>query len=218
MKKWKIGVASSLLVALLVTLGIAIATDNAAQHGTRDDPSVSYSYLMALESQWMLEFTAELESVHNELMRQLNAEHAAIVQALNNRILDWILDEGVDINNPIFIEAVTAGVVEQIGNELGVGDSGSALFRRVDVSAGYIFRGEIGTEVVLRLGSAYGVNTVSADNPAMVNLTTGQDLNDGAELNTNHLYLITIADNGFRAGDERTATVFVRGPGEVVAE
>ncbi|MCL2546650.1 MAG: hypothetical protein FWE06_05575 [Oscillospiraceae bacterium] len=214
MKKWKIGTASFLVVVLIVTLGVAIATDNSARNGTRDDPLVARSYLEALQPLWIQGMTEDMRGVLDGMVDELDAHYDQLVRNLDNIITGLLLDEGIDLRDPEFVELVVRGVMDQIDGTAG-GEAGSALFRRIDLRAGQTLRGQIGTEVILRLGSATGVNTVATGNPAMVSLTSASNLNDGAALVANHLYFVTIANNGLRAGSNG-ATVFVRGPAEVV--
>jgi len=215
MKRWKIGTASFLVVALIVTLGVAIATDNSARNGTRDDPLVARSYLDALQPLWIQGMTEDMRGVFDGMVGELDAHYEQLVRNLDNTIAGMLLEgEGIDLRDPEFIELVIRGVMDRIDATPG-GESGSALFRRIDLRANQTLRGQIGTEVILRLGSATGVNTVSAGNPAMVSLTSASNLNDGAALAANHLYFVTIVNNGLRAGSNG-ATVFVRGPAEVV--
>jgi len=64
----------------------------------------------------------------------------------------------------------------------------------------------VGTEIMLRIGTATGVGSV----PALVNYTTGDTLAAGASLSPNHMYLVTIEGNGVRASADNVR-VLVRG-------
>ncbi|MBP5166787.1 MAG: hypothetical protein ILP09_05965 [Oscillospiraceae bacterium] len=67
-----------------------------------------------------------------------------------------------------------------------------------------------GTELMLRIGRAY----VSADDiPGLVDTSTADNLNDGGELETNHMYMVTIEGNGIRASG--TVKVIARGEWEI---
>ena len=217
MKKdfWKIGVSSFLLVALLVTVFVTFATDNAARSGTRSDPLVSRSYIDALRPSLIQEITNELRGARDGFIGDLDAHYDQLRRRIDNAIADILLEGAdIDLRDPEFIDIIVRTVLEQIDTAPG-GGGNAVLFQRVDLRAGQTLRGQIGTEVILRLGNATGVNTVSAGNPAMVSLTSAQNLNDGAALVANHLYFVTIVNNGLRAGSNG-ATVFVRGPFEVV--
>jgi len=65
---------------------------------------------------------------------------------------------------------------------------------------------KVGTEIMLRVGSATGFGT----QPALVNYTTGETLAAGSSLTTNHMYLVTLEGNGIRSTAD-TTRVLVRG-------
>ena len=58
-----------------------------------------------------------------------------------------------------------------------------------------------GCEVMLRIGSA---TAAGPDYPVMVDTTTGESVSSGTAMKTNHLYMVTINGNGFRAGSATT--------------
>ena len=60
---------------------------------------------------------------------------------------------------------------------------------------------------MLRVGSA---TAGAAVNPALVDTTTGENLNHGGALVQNHLYMATMTDHYITAGDS-TVKVLVRG-------
>jgi len=64
----------------------------------------------------------------------------------------------------------------------------------------------VGTEIMLRVGTANGFGTA----PALVNYTTGNTLSSGTALTVNHMYLITIEGNGVTATADNVR-VLVRG-------
>ena len=69
--------------------------------------------------------------------------------------------------------------------------SGSAAYTLVTLSAGQTMSLEVGCEVLLRIGS---VTVTAPDSPALVDMSTGGTLSSGSALQTNHLYMATIAD------------------------
>lgn len=83
----------------------------------------------------------------------------------------------------------------------------SAAFRVVTLSRGQTLTGEVGCEVMLRIGTAV---CVSSSSPGLIDTTGGGTLNDGGSLATNHLYMVTIATRGVRA-TAGTVKVLVRG-------
>jgi len=84
--------------------------------------------------------------------------------------------------------------------------SGASVFSVVTLSNGQSLTCSVGTEIMLRVGTANGFGTA----PALVNYTDGATLSSGTALTTNHMYLITIEGNGVRATAD-TVRVLVRG-------
>jgi len=80
------------------------------------------------------------------------------------------------------------------------------VFKVVTLSNGQSLTCSVGTEIMLRIGTAAGFGTA----PALVNYTTGMTLSSGTALTTNHMYLITIEGNGITA-TANTVRVLVRG-------
>ena len=64
----------------------------------------------------------------------------------------------------------------------------------------------VGTEIMLRIGTANGFGTA----PALVNYTSGSTLSSGSALVTNNMYLVTIEGNGVSATAD-TVWLLVRG-------
>ena len=64
----------------------------------------------------------------------------------------------------------------------------------------------VGTEIMLRIGSANGRGTA----PALVNYTSGATISAGSALTFNNMYLVTIEGNGITATSDNTR-VLVRG-------
>ncbi len=83
----------------------------------------------------------------------------------------------------------------------------SASFQVITLKKGQTLQLGMGCEVMLRVGSA----TVSAQTPpALVDMTTGGELNSGGALTANHLYLATMSDRTVKATAE-TVKLMVRG-------
>ena len=76
----------------------------------------------------------------------------------------------------------------------------------VSLTSGQALIGQVGCELLLRIGSA----TVSAsDSPGLVDATDASSLNNGSALRQNHLYMVTIGGNGIKATS--AVKVIVRG-------
>ena len=77
----------------------------------------------------------------------------------------------------------------------------------VTLTNGQTLIGDIGCEVMLRVGSAV---CVTPSSPGLINETDGTVLNNGGALVTNHLYMMTIEGRGVKA-TAATTKVLVRG-------
>lgn len=86
-------------------------------------------------------------------------------------------------------------------------DSTSAAFTVVTLSNGQTLTGDVGCEVMLRIGSAV---CVSPSDPGLVDETTAGTLANGGALVQNHLYMMTIEGRGVRA-TSATTKVMARG-------
>jgi len=84
--------------------------------------------------------------------------------------------------------------------------SAAERFSVVTLSRGQSLACSVGTELMLRIGTATG----SGSAPALVNYTSGETLSAGSALVTNNMYLVTIEGNGVRATAD-TVRVLVRG-------
>ena len=79
-------------------------------------------------------------------------------------------------------------------------------FSVITLSRGQQMTCSVGTEIMLRIGTATGTGST----PALVDYTTGEAFTSGDPLTTNHMYLVTIEGNGIRATAD-TVRVLVRG-------
>ena len=68
--------------------------------------------------------------------------------------------------------------------------------------------GEIGCQILLRIGSAKCYSTGSV---GLIDLTDGSTLGNGDSLKTNHLYLVTIQGRGFTNSSGKEATLLLKG-------
>lgn len=113
--------------------------------------------------------------------------------------------------NETFMNTILARVDEKIaartGQPAGQGASSAAVFTVVTLSSGQTLTGDIGCEVMLRVGTAVCV-TPSA--PGLIDETTAGTLNNGGALVQNHLYMMTIENRAVRA-TAATTKLLVRG-------
>lgn len=101
--------------------------------------------------------------------------------------------------NDVFMNTVLQRVDQRAG--------GQAEFHVVTLSQDQTLTGDIGCEVMLRVGS--GV-CVSPSAPGLIDETGGQTLAPNAALVQNHLYMMTVEGRGVRA-TAPTTKLLVRG-------
>ena len=75
------------------------------------------------------------------------------------------------------------------------------------MSKGQTLKGQVGTEVMLRVGTA--VCTASSA-PGLIDTSSASTLDNGAALAKNHLYMMTIEERGVKA-TAGTVKLLVRG-------
>lgn len=80
-------------------------------------------------------------------------------------------------------------------------------FVLVTMSSGQTLKGTVGTEVLLRVGTA---SCTASSAPGLIDTTNASTINDGAPLEKNHLYMMTIEERGVRA-TAATVKLLVRG-------
>ena len=119
---------------------------------------------------------------------------------LNDTFLDTILTK---------VDQKIAARNSQIAQELGgQSASGTALtFTVVTLSKGQVLTGDIGCEVMLRVGTA---SCVSPSSPGLIDESSASTLNNGGALVQNHLYMRTIEGRGVKATAAATK-LLVRG-------
>ena len=121
---------------------------------------------------------------------------------LNDTFLDTILTK-VDQK----IAARNSQIAQQTGGQV-TSDSGPvSTFTVVTLSSGQVLKGDIGCEVMLRVGSAV---CVSPSSPGLIDETSAGTLNNSGALAQNHLYMMTIENRGVKA-TAATTKLLVRG-------
>ncbi|SFQ02667.1 hypothetical protein SAMN05216343_12123 [Oscillibacter sp. PC13] len=107
------------------------------------------------------------------------------------------------------IAARNSQIVQQLGGQTitSGGAASSATFTVVALSSGQTLTGDIGCEVMLRVGTAA---CVSPSSPGLIDETSGGTLNNGGALVQNHLYMMTIENRGVKA-TAATTKLLVRG-------
>lgn len=99
------------------------------------------------------------------------------------------------------------GSLAQQGISVGTGGGSAVSFSVVTLSQGQVLTGDIGCEVMLRVGSAV---CVSPSDPGLIDETAASALSNGGALAQNHLYMMTIEGRGVRAS-AATTKLLVRG-------
>ena len=112
--------------------------------------------------------------------------------------------------NETFMERVDQKIAArnaQLGISAGSGASAASNFTVVTLTSGQVLTGDIGCEVMLRVGTAV---CVSPSSPGLIDETAATALNNGSALVQNHLYMMTIEGRGVRA-TAGTTKLLVRG-------
>lgn len=155
--------AGLLLVSYTV---LAVAVMATGGPGSEGDPLVTLSYLNeTFMAQLLGKVDEKLETRDKELADKLDAQVQQDTQALAEKL-------GTSANN-------------------STGKAGS--FTVVTLSSGQTLYGEIGCEVMLRVGTA---SCVSSSSPGLIDGTDASTLDNGGALVQNHLYMMTIEDRG----------------------
>lgn len=121
---------------------------------------------------------------------------------LNDTFLGDILEK-VDQK----IAARNSQIAQQLSGEITSGSGVASTFTVVTLSNGQVLTGDIGCEVMLRVGTA---SCVSPSNPGLIDETSAATLNNGGALVQNHLYMMTIEGRGVKA-TAATTKLLVRG-------
>ena len=171
-----------LLSLLLVSFTLFTLAAAAAGVGSADDPLVTLGYLN----------TTYLNSVLGKVDEKLASRNAALTDSLTAQI-------SADKQEL----AANYGFTPPVGGDEGTPDT----FVVVTMSKGQVLYGEIGCEVMLRVGSAA---CVTPSSPGLIDSTDASILNNGSALVKNHLYLMTIVERGVKA-TAATTKLLVRG-------
>lgn len=155
-----------ILAAALACALVAVGAAAFAVGGS-DDPLVSAGYLNKVFA----------PAVYEKVDQAVKDNEAALKAELDKSIAAWD-------------QKLQSG---QTGQPSG-GDSAS--FRVVTLSKGQTLTGQVGCEVMLRVGAAV---CVSDSAPGLIDTTGGTTLNHGGALQTNHLYMVTIETRGVTA-------------------
>jgi len=98
-------------------------------------------------------------------------------------------------------------IVQELSGQITEGSGVATTFSVVTLTKGQVLTGDIGCEVMLRVGTAA---CVSPSNPGLIDETSASTLNHGKELVQNHMYMMTIEGRGVVATAD-TTKLLVRG-------
>ena len=179
----KTGAFTRLFTLALAAFAVLTASVMAATVGSSDDPLVTLSYLNEKFLPQVMEsvdkkIAVRNEAVSKELSVQIKSDAAAF-------------------------EKKYGSAVSSAGASSGTVDS----FTVVTMAKGQTLYGDIGCEVMLRVGSA---SCVASSSPGLVNETSGTVIVGGNALEKNNLYMMTVTERGVRATADNTK-VLVRG-------
>lgn len=122
---------------------------------------------------------------------------------LNDTFLGQIMDQ-VDAR----IAQRNSQIVQELGGQTSSGGTTTAsTFTVVTLSSGQVLTGDIGCEVMLRVGTA---SCVAPSSPGLIDESAGSTLANGASLTQNHLYMMTVEGRGVKA-TAATTKLLVRG-------
>ena len=122
---------------------------------------------------------------------------------LNDTFLGQIMEK-VDAK----IAQRNSQIVQELGGQTSIGGTTTAsTFTVVTLSSGQILTGDIGCEVMLRVGTA---TCVAPSAPGLIDESAGSTLSNGGSLVQNHLYMMTVEGRGVKA-TAATTKLLVRG-------
>lgn len=131
-----------------------------------------------------------------------NQDPLVTLSYLNETFMDSIMqkvDQKIAVRN--------SQIAQQLGGQISGTSGTAASFTVVTLSSGQILTGDIGCEVMLRVGTA---SCVSPSSPGLIDETSATTLNNGGALVQNHLYMMTIEGRGVKA-TAATTKLLVRG-------
>ena len=196
--KWCAAGIGIVLTAVVFAGVIAIA----AEYGGKDDPLVSLSYINSVfASDLQKKIDKSIENKINAFSNEVDNKLGSYSDNVDRKIAEFTAENVSFTADGAVIESIAQSVASRVGNQ-----DKTASFTLVKLSAGQVLRCSVGTEVLLRLGSAV---CVSSGTPGLIDTTDAKNLPGGSALSKNHLYLCTVDGRGVSAPSG--ATVLVRG-------
>lgn len=197
-KKWCAAGIGIVLTAVVFMGVIAIA----AEYGGKDDPLVSLSYINSVFApDLQKKIDKNIENKFKAFSNEVDNKLGSYSNNLDKKIAEFTAENASFAADSTVLESIAQSVASRVGNK-----GQTASFTLVKLSAGQVLRCSVGTEVLLRLGSAV---CVSSGTPGLIDTTSAKNLPGGSALSKNHLYLCTVNGRGVSAPSG--ATVLVRG-------
>ncbi len=211
-RKWIAGTTAVLLVLLLLASYMAIA----AETSDREDPLVALSYLTdVLAPETIEKVNAAIEMKADQMETSINQILTDYTTELDTKIAEFESRNENIATDSSFIAAVTTSVLAQLNGSApadGEGEgtpapaiTGASGWQLVQVKKGETYRFAVGGMVLLRIGSA---SCYTPSNPGIIDTSSGTELPGGESLQKNHLYLITVAERGFKATSDSKIMVY----------
>ncbi len=166
----------------LVTVTLSAFAALAVEVGSANDPLVTLSYL---NETFQKQIMTQVEAVFNQRDMQLK-------QQLNDQV--WQAEQKL---------------ASQYGGSTR--NDSASTYAVVDLTQGQCLYGTVGTEVMLRVGSAV---CLANSTPGLIDTTNGETLSDAQSLKANRLYLMTVEGRGVQA-TAKTVKLLVRGSYEI---
>jgi len=191
-RKWNVTLSAILLAVLMTSGYLAIY----AEYGSKEDPLVSLSYINdVLAPGTMKQIDDAFAAKKTQFDTELNDKITALKSEIDQMIAQSTGAPGATISDDI-INAVVDQVVAKLRDSGTTAPASQTAWKVVKLKKGQVLTGEVGCEVLLRIGTA---TCVASGTPGLINLSSGADLTSGGALATNNLYLVTVAGRGVKA-------------------
>ncbi len=183
---------STLAAVLVLLFGGAAVVLAAGGYGSKDDPLVTLSYITDVA---VPEANAQIDSVFKTKQNDINSDITARMQQMRKELAAGIQQTG-SVSQEVMDQVAAAAAAQVNGN---AGTAGSQ-WRSVTMAKGQSLAGTVGCQLILRKGSASCYS-------GMVNLSSGDTLSHGQNVEANNLYLIGTDGCGFTATADCTVLV-----------
>lgn len=174
-------VICAILLTLLVTVGAYTGVSAAAGSA---DPLVTLSYLTS-------KFTPQMEG---EMKAMVDSRAAELTRQFNQALASAGTSTPAPTPTP--------------GSGTSVTGTGASVFKVVTLKKGQTLTGDVGCEVMLRVGTA---SCAGSDAVGLIDESSAGTLAGGKALTKNHLYMVTISTRTVTATAD-TVKLLVRGP------